>query len=214
MKKKNLLTAAASLALVAVIGVGATLAYFTDSDTKTNVFTTGNVNITLIDETEGPQKGDQWTVDTTRPDGISYYNVMPADSLSKNVAVTIDELSSDCYVAVQVAVVGDADLSDIVEQIEAKAEANGWYVTVSDNLLRCYYPTALVAGSQAITAQVFTEIDIPAEWGNEYAGISFDVVVDAAAVQSANLNAPNETLDSNSVVELDKLLDNGAEFLG
>lgn len=215
MKKKNLLTAAASLALVAVIGVGATLAYFTDkTDVKTNVFTTGNVNITLVDETEGPQVGDQWTVDTTRPDGITYNNIMPGDTLSKEVAVTIDEMSSDCYVAVQVTVLGDTDLSDIVNQIETKAENNGWLVYVSDNMLRCYYPTALVAGSNESAALLFTEIDVPATWGNEYANTSFDVVVDAAAVQTANLDAPNETLDSSSVLELDKLLDNGAAFLG
>ncbi|OUN80312.1 hypothetical protein B5G03_16890, partial [Gemmiger sp. An50] len=45
MKKKNILTAAVSLSLVACLSIGATLAYFTDkSDTMTNVFTTGKVD--------------------------------------------------------------------------------------------------------------------------------------------------------------------------
>ncbi|OUN86796.1 hypothetical protein B5G03_06100, partial [Gemmiger sp. An50] len=53
MNKKNILTAAVSLSLVACLSIGATLAYFTDkSDTMTNVFTTGKVDMTLIDETE------------------------------------------------------------------------------------------------------------------------------------------------------------------
>ena len=50
MKKRNLLISLLSLALVAVIGVGATLAYFTDkTDTKKNTFTTGKVDIVLHD---------------------------------------------------------------------------------------------------------------------------------------------------------------------
>ncbi len=47
MKKKKILTMVAAVALVAVIGVGATLAYFTDKDSKTNVVTMGKVDIDL-----------------------------------------------------------------------------------------------------------------------------------------------------------------------
>ena len=45
MKNKRFLTGAISLALVAVVSVGATLAYFTDkTETAENVFTTGKEN--------------------------------------------------------------------------------------------------------------------------------------------------------------------------
>ena len=42
MKKKSL-ALALSLALIAVVGIGSTFAYFTDNDTKTNVVTMGLV---------------------------------------------------------------------------------------------------------------------------------------------------------------------------
>ena len=49
MNKRKILLLAAVLVMVAVLGIGGTLAYFTDEDTKTNTFTIGNVNI-HIDE--------------------------------------------------------------------------------------------------------------------------------------------------------------------
>ena len=45
--KKKLIAIFLCVALAAVAVVGASLAYFTDTDTKTNVFTTGKVDITL-----------------------------------------------------------------------------------------------------------------------------------------------------------------------
>ena len=50
MKKKSILMAAIAVMLVAVLVVGGTLAYFTDTKSATNTFTMGNVKITL-DET-------------------------------------------------------------------------------------------------------------------------------------------------------------------
>ena len=60
MKKKNFLTILLSLALVAVIGVGATLAYLTDNtQTVNNKFTFDDIEITLKEN-------------ATVPDGQSY----------------------------------------------------------------------------------------------------------------------------------------------
>ena len=94
MKKKNLLTAALSLSLVAVITVGATLAYFTDTtDAQTNVFTTGNVNIQMTDKTESTDpnvKVGEYEYDAQgNQTGILYTNVLPGDTLSKKVAVEV-----------------------------------------------------------------------------------------------------------------------------
>lgn len=47
MNKKKLLTLAMVLSMVAILVVGGTIAYFTDTDTETNVFTTSNVSIDL-----------------------------------------------------------------------------------------------------------------------------------------------------------------------
>lgn len=49
MKKKTILVAAIAVMLVAALVVGGTLAYFTDTDNKTNTFTVGNVDIELLE---------------------------------------------------------------------------------------------------------------------------------------------------------------------
>ena len=51
MKKKSILVAAIAVMLVAALVVGGTLAYFTDTKAKDNVFTVGNVSIQLIEST-------------------------------------------------------------------------------------------------------------------------------------------------------------------
>jgi len=47
MNKRKILSLALGLCMVAILAVGGTLAYFVDTDTKTNTFTTGNVDIQL-----------------------------------------------------------------------------------------------------------------------------------------------------------------------
>lgn len=49
MTKRKLLTGALSLSMVAILAVGGTLAYFTDTDGEKNVFTTGDVKIDLTE---------------------------------------------------------------------------------------------------------------------------------------------------------------------
>jgi len=50
MSKKKILTIAISVALVAILVVGASLAYFTDTKQATNTFTVGGVKIELIEQ--------------------------------------------------------------------------------------------------------------------------------------------------------------------
>ncbi len=52
MKLNKVLLTTLSLVLVATIAIGSTLAYFTDRDSKTNVFTVGNVSIELNEDFE------------------------------------------------------------------------------------------------------------------------------------------------------------------
>lgn len=56
--KKKLVAAVASVCLVAALGVGATLAYYTaESDAKVNTFTIGNVKIDLLEPEWEPENG-------------------------------------------------------------------------------------------------------------------------------------------------------------
>ena len=47
MSKRKILALASAVCMVAILAIGGTLAYFTDTDAKSNVFTTGNVKIQL-----------------------------------------------------------------------------------------------------------------------------------------------------------------------
>lgn len=117
MKRKRLLAAGLSLALVAAVTVAGTLAYFTDStDAKTNTFTVGHVDIDVVDKSD-QIIGDTTTidekvhrvvhgVDTPAPgaEGLTYEHVLPGDVVDKTVGVTLKEGSMDAWVAVKVAV--------------------------------------------------------------------------------------------------------------
>lgn len=200
MKKKNLITAAVSLALVAVVGVGATLAYFTDkTETKKNVFSAGKVSINLIDETwdvDGQVKGEYYEKDGIT--GIQYEDIMPGDVLSKVVGVETAADSQDAYVAVRVTVTDvvapnaagivlpeeiTAQISDIIA-----AEVNGdlWASRDMGNGDVIYYFKSVVpADTQNLV--LFDKVPLPgSEWNNAYAELSFDVEVQAAAIQAAN----------------------------
>lgn len=200
MKKKNLITAAVSLALVAVVGVGATLAYFTDkTETKKNVFSAGKVSINLIDETwdvDGQVKGEYYEKDGIT--GIQYEDIMPGDVLSKVVGVETAADSQDAYVAVRVTVTDvvapnaasivlpeeiTAQISDI---IAAQVDGTLWASRDMGNGDVIYYFKSVVpADTQNLV--LFDKIPLPgSEWNNAYAELSFDVEVQAAAIQAAN----------------------------
>lgn len=226
MNKKNILTAAVSLSLVACLSIGATLAYFSDTTKeKQNVFSTGNVKITLVDETNGPDlaNGDQWFVKSDDDTGIQFGNVQPGDVVDKKVGVTLNENSSNCYVALKVTVTANdkdgkaLEVAELQSSIIETAIANGWLNKMVDkDTMMFYYPVEFsnTDKAAALGAELFEEVTIPADWGNQYAGVDLNIAVQAAAVQSANLEAPvafeegaavvDDTV--TSVVELDKLL--------
>lgn len=59
MKKRRILAAAMALCIVAIIAIGATLAYFSDSKTATNTFTMGDVKIKLDETNVNDPDGDR-----------------------------------------------------------------------------------------------------------------------------------------------------------
>lgn len=67
MKKKKITALCLCVALLAVAVVGASLAYFTDTDNATNTFTVGNVKIDLI-ESKFHREGNDNSGDTSIPD--------------------------------------------------------------------------------------------------------------------------------------------------
>ena len=110
MKKRNLLVSLLSLALVAVIGVGATLAYLTDStQTVSNKFTFDDIEITLKEDASVPDgqfyqiKKSEDTNFGTAPitgaeQGIDYIDVLPGATVEKKPYITVSASNAHAYV--------------------------------------------------------------------------------------------------------------------
>ena len=195
MKKRNLLISLLSLALVAVIGVGATLAYFTDkTDVKNNVFTTGMVDITLTDTSDSEKATETET-------GIFFDEVMPGDLLDKDVYITVDKDSAPAYVGAFVSVDyshfsrPDAyDVMGLVNDAMMRAGTmNNWntyYVSVgsTDGVLYVYNQVVEPDDANDVVLDLFSDIQIPTAWGNDFAASSFGINVQAFAAQAENFS--------------------------
>lgn len=172
MNKKKITALVASLGLVACIGVGATLAYFTDSDKTENVVTMGNVDITLTEP--------NWSYGE---DGIK--NVVPNQTISKDPTITLSEGSRPAYVKARVDYVLDGkSLSEKeISEIESTLNINSkLWVKGADGSYYCQQPLKNAGDSVVL----FTSVTIPATWGNEIAGKVLNINVSAEAVQYEN----------------------------
>lgn len=196
MKKKIL-----SLCMVgalAATAVGGTLAYFTDTDENTNVFTVGNVDITL-DEALVEKEGDTYkTVDGDRVIENEYKLIYPGAVLPKDPTVH-NEGNNDAYVRVQVTIangmtllptfVEDDTLTDelytnalmemvgslgkgweITDSIDAAEAMNNVMNSVTDATFEITYTPRLVAETD--TTPVFEKITIPTSWTQDDARIT------------------------------------------
>lgn len=156
MRKKNLLTMALALVLVGAVGVGATLAYLSDSTTELkNTFTVGSgIDITQDEEDidydydedddgkvdekydeDGDGKVDEGKEGRTEI-GNDYTDILPGDVLVKDPTVTVKANSTDCYVFMQLTnadelaaiKVKDADGNDVAAFAFGTEDANGNFV--------------------------------------------------------------------------------------
>ena len=202
MKKRNLLVAALSLCLIAIIAVGGTLAYFTDqTETAVNAFTTGKVDIVLHDMSH---KVDGMVQGQVKPDGsgIVYDNVVPGDELSKDVFISVVHDSAPTRLAVLVTVENkntakptDVELLNRVDNAilrEGKFPIlTSYYAAEFQGLTGTLYimDGIVDTSDKNQIIDLFSSIQIPAEWNNEYADAQFDINVTAYAAQADNLSA-------------------------
>lgn len=178
--KKKIVVAVASLAAVATLTIGGTLAYFTSEDSAKNVVTMGKVAIDLVETSvDGEETGE----------GFEYKNVMPGDELDKDVNVKVLDGSQDAYIAVKVEVKSANIAVDKLKKIEFNVDEcwklekqvgnTFFYVyTKNDELSR-------VAANADL--DVFNTVKIPGEdWTNSEASETFSIEVTAYAIQAEN----------------------------
>lgn len=94
MNKQKLISICAVVALSAVAVVGGTLAYFTDTDAKTNTFTVGDVKI-RIDEWMEKEKGGEWVEYTDKQELAP---IAQSKAPANKIVETVNEGSEDAYI--------------------------------------------------------------------------------------------------------------------
>lgn len=121
MKKKLALTTALAVAVTSILVVGGSLAYFTDTDSKENVFTVGDVDIRLDEEFIPDSK---------------LYPGEEKDAVKKEVDVT-NTGSEDAFVRVHIAVPAELDNNGYLHLVKGGDEwswADQAYTSTIGNL--------------------------------------------------------------------------------
>lgn len=97
--KKKIMAAALAVCMMATLVAGMTLAYFTDTDSKTNTFTTGNVGLSLTE--------DKW-------DAANDNKLMPGKKLVKDPTIVMDRDSEDAWLFLSVDVTKYVSLGNLM----------------------------------------------------------------------------------------------------
>ncbi len=168
--KKSLITMLVALVLVAAVGVGATLAFLTDSTKeKVNTFTVGNVAIELK-ETANKLLTHATVVENETKTGYDFTNLQPGDVVGKVPVVEVKDGSNECYIYVKIT--GDTALTTDIQATEWTSLGNGIY----------RYKAPCKAGDKVT---VFNVVEVSK---NATEKTTFNnITVKAAAVQVANI---------------------------
>ena len=120
MKKKVMAAGLAACMGATLIG-GATLAYFTDKDERTNSFTVagadGQPALDIV-MTETSVEGNGMVAGVATDDGYKYENIVPGVTYSKNVDVDLGEKSIDSHLYVELTITNYENLCLATKGIE------------------------------------------------------------------------------------------------
>lgn len=217
--KKKLTAVALIVCMLAIMLVGASLAYFTDTDEAANTFTMGNIDITL-DEAAVERVGDEWVKNNDRVHENTYESIYPGAVLPKDPTVhnvgsygafvrakiTVDFNKLAGMQADKELFNGEAEDEDLINILNIDTENWTFVEYAVDFATRTVtytynYKTELAA--DADTTPVFTQVSIPGALTNEvvtaYGLGEFEINVIAEAIQAdgfADVNASFEAYDA------------------
>ena len=112
MSKRKILSLALTLCMVAILAVGGTLAYFTDTDNANNTFTVGNVQIELVEQERGENGLQDFTqnkklmpiVGSAQGEKDEMGLPVAENYVDKIITVKVNDNSEEAYVRVYVAI--------------------------------------------------------------------------------------------------------------
>ena len=176
--KKKILALTLCVAMLAIMLVSGTLAYFTDTKDATNTFAVGNVEINLTES--------EW-VDTE--------NTYPGQKLDKNP--TVENVGHNpCFVRVMVTGL-DQFVEEFGEEAFIKFLTDGEEDTLGDNWAfyngYAYYTEVLEVGET--TDALFDQIMLPFGLTNSADTIPVVVTAEAAQAQGIEIEGEEPTLE-------------------
>ena len=188
--KKKVFALALATCIIVLSIASSSIAYFTDTATYTNTFTSGNVSISLtVNGTD---------VDTTRSYTAS--SVSPGDSFNRETVITIGDGSDEAFFGAIITVkdTNGAFTANTVYTIFTGLKGNADRVVKVNAISGGYEIFVAFTGEYYKTgtaeATVFSSIDIPGTWNNDqmtkFSGVEIDVT--AYAVQTVGLNGDGQ----------------------
>lgn len=188
------------LVIVVMSAAAGTIAYLTATDTVTNTFTVGNIDMT-VDETDVDKDGKPVPGATDRVEENEYH-LVPGRTYVKDPTVTITKGSDECYVRMMVTINKIAELKAIFgEDFLPESYVGGWdknvwpCVSIKDNgnntatyEFRYFEAVDATAATEAVVLDaLFDSITVPGEvTGEELQTISdLKIEVVGHAIQTA-----------------------------
>lgn len=189
--KKKVTAIALAVCILAVAVIGATMAYFTDTDSKTNTFTFGGVDIEL-NETSEEDKKNNIHAGTEKEDGFTYEKVLPGLVYSKVPEVKVVE--GPAWVVVTVTVPTIYDHADFFNGTANENDFEMDKKAVGKNTIYYFYSTAKDGVAAGTSLKLFEQVKInPALTQDDVKPPrSFDVVVNAYGIQKEGFNDAQE----------------------
>ena len=199
--KKKLTAVALIVCMLAIMLVGASLAYFTDEDEATNTFTVGNVEIDLLEPAWDEETG------TGEKDAPSVY---PGEKLAKDPYVK-NTGKNPCFVRIKVEgldclkTFGASDIAlEGLDTTNWTKVGDYYYFNSVVTYVGDDYNTTLPTE----TTKLFTGIRIPTDLENltaeqqEAVAEGLNVVVTAEAVQAQGARGPWAEVKAMTVAEI------------
>ncbi len=170
--KKKILALTLCVAMVAIAIVGGTLAYFTDTDAETNVFTVGNIDIDL----------EEWT-DNNEP-FVDVDGIMPGETETKIVDVK-NIGNEEAYVCVTI-VIPENMIPVWAEEVE-----QNWELIKGDENMKAsgeylfYYKKALTTDDPGnVTTNLLEAVTLDPNVTELTAADKYEVEVTAGGIQA------------------------------
>lgn len=217
MKKRALLTML-SFIMVAVVSVMGTLAYLTDSDSVTNTFTIGQVDI-VLDEADVDENGELILDDEGNPFPRvkeNQYHLVPGQTYKKDPAITVQADSEPAYIRMILTVHNASYVQAIIDKYELgdfSALIGGWNKEIwlykgftkntEDNTISFefrYKETVAAENDSVELPALFKELIVPGKiTGEELQELydnGFKMVIDGHAIQAAGFDNEDAAWDA------------------